>query len=200
MKSKMKKSKLAALLIMFLLVHQGIKAEEPNTDYSSPASSPTPSPIATQSPTSLSNDVELENQSAVSVTGQKFEGTGTVVDYTFTDSKIFYTIKTEDDKIFYLVIDRNKTENNAYFLREINEDEMNTISQPISTPTPILENVESKASTNNSNLTITFVALAAVGCVGLFLFLKTKKKNTPTPQNTQVIDEFEEFDENEEEE
>ena len=45
------------------------------------------------------------------------EGTGTVVDNaTDEDGKEFFTITTPSENVFYLVIDRQRTDNNVYFL------------------------------------------------------------------------------------
>jgi len=47
-------------------------------------------------------------------------GTGTVVDYaTDSDGKLFYTIMTPDEHIFYLVIDRQRNSENVYFLNAV---------------------------------------------------------------------------------
>ena len=47
------------------------------------------------------------------------DGTGTVVDNaTDEDGKEFYTITTPDENIFYLVIDKQKTTDNVYFLND----------------------------------------------------------------------------------
>ena len=48
------------------------------------------------------------------------DGTGTVVDNaTDEDGKEFYTITTPDENIFYLVIDKQKTTDNVYFLNAV---------------------------------------------------------------------------------
>ena len=50
------------------------------------------------------------------------DGTGTVVDNaTDEDGKEFYTITTPDENIFYLVIDKQKTTDNVYFLNAVTE-------------------------------------------------------------------------------
>ena len=53
------------------------------------------------------------------------DGTGTVVDNaTDEDGKEFYTIATPDENIFYLVIDKQKTTDNAYFLNAVTEADL----------------------------------------------------------------------------
>jgi len=47
-------------------------------------------------------------------------GTGTVIDYaTDTDGKLFYTIMTPDEHVFYLVIDKQRGTENLYFLNAV---------------------------------------------------------------------------------
>lgn len=53
------------------------------------------------------------------------DGTGTVVDNaTDEDGKEFYTITTADESIFYLVIDKQKTSENVYFLNAVTVDDL----------------------------------------------------------------------------
>lgn len=50
------------------------------------------------------------------------DGTGTVVDNaTDEDGKEFFTITTPSENVFYLVIDRQRTEENVYFLNAVTE-------------------------------------------------------------------------------
>lgn len=50
--------------------------------------------------------------------------------------KEFYTIQTQSDKVFYLIIDRDKTEENVYLLTEVSENDLlnftdsNTVTLP----------------------------------------------------------------------
>lgn len=53
------------------------------------------------------------------------DGTGTVVDNaTDEDGKEFYTITTADESVFYLVIDKQKTSENVYFLNAVTVDDL----------------------------------------------------------------------------
>ena len=53
------------------------------------------------------------------------DGTGTVVDNaTDKEGKEFYTITTPDENIFYLVIDKQKTSENVYFLNAVTVDDL----------------------------------------------------------------------------
>lgn len=188
----MKKSKLFTLLLIFscFLVPSTALADDGTNEYTSTEQTTE----STESATKESTD--FEDHSALSVTGQKFEGTGTVVDYTFTDSRIFYTIETEDNKIFYLIIDRNKSTNNAYFLREINETELNTIAKPVQSE-PVITPVVTEKTNNTTNNTLIFGAIAIAGCGLLYVYLNFKKKQDKQDKQDETV--FEDFDELEDE-
>ena len=67
---------------------------------------------------------ETEPPAAEETTTKPFttDGTGTVVDNaTDEDGKEFFTITTPSENVFYLVIDRQRTENNVYFLNAVTE-------------------------------------------------------------------------------
>ncbi len=73
-------------------------------------------------------------------------GTGTVVDNaTDADGKEFFTITTPEGNIFYLIIDRQREQENAYFLDAVMEKDLLALAKkagvleevPLPTPTPI---------------------------------------------------------------
>jgi len=69
-------------------------------------------------------------------------GTGTVVDNaTDSEGKEFYTIKTEDGDIFYLVIDRQRNTENVYFLNTVTVSDLMALAEkngtPINTGVPV---------------------------------------------------------------
>lgn len=58
------------------------------------------------------------------------DGTGTVVDNaTDEDGKEFFTITTPSENVFYLVIDRQRTENNVYFLNAVTESDLMALAE-----------------------------------------------------------------------
>ena len=68
----------------------------------------------------IETEVQPETQNPFST-----DGTGTVVDNaTDEDGKEFYTITTPDENIFYLVIDKQKTSDNVYFLNAVTEADL----------------------------------------------------------------------------
>lgn len=81
------------------------------------------------------------------------DGTGTVVDNaTDEDGKEFFTITTPSENVFYLVIDRQRTEENVYFLNAVTEKDLlalaesdpepevkEPVTQPEPDPEPVAE-------------------------------------------------------------
>ena len=65
-------------------------------------------------------------ESAVPIDPQPFtpDGTGTAIDHVESASKEFYAIKTEDENVFYLVIDHGRETNNVYFLNVVTEEDL----------------------------------------------------------------------------
>lgn len=58
------------------------------------------------------------------------EGTGTVVDNaTDEDGKEFFTITTPNENVFYLVIDRQRSEQNVYFLNAVTEKDLLALAE-----------------------------------------------------------------------
>ena len=57
-------------------------------------------------------------------------GSGAVMDkLSSADGKEFYTIKTPDDNVFYLVIDTERNGDNVYFLNAVTEDDLMSLAQ-----------------------------------------------------------------------
>ena len=77
------------------------------------AQSSEPQPETTPAPVETEAEPETQNPFTP-------DGTGTVVDNaTDEDGKEFYTITTADESVFYLVIDKQKTSENVYFLNTV---------------------------------------------------------------------------------
>lgn len=82
------------------------------------AQSNEPQPEATPAPVETEAEPETQNPFTP-------DGTGTVVDNaTDEDGKEFYTITTADESVFYLVIDKQKTSENVYFLNTVTTDDL----------------------------------------------------------------------------
>ncbi len=66
-------------------------------------------------------------------------GTGTVVDNaTDGDGKEFYTIITPGKNVFYLVIDRQRGQENVYFLNAVTEADLLSLAQMPEKPAPVI--------------------------------------------------------------
>ena len=75
-------------------------------------------PPAQEAPAETETQPETQNPFSTN-------GTGTVVDNaTDEEGKEFYTITTPDENIFYLVIDKQKTTDNVYFLNAVTEADL----------------------------------------------------------------------------
>lgn len=71
------------------------------------------------------------------------EGTGTVVNNaTGEDGKEFFTIMTPSENVFYLVIDRQRTTENVYFLNAVTEKDLLSLAEITEEPTPAPAPVE----------------------------------------------------------
>lgn len=70
------------------------------------------------------------------------DGTGTVLDNaTDEDGKEFFTIITPDENVFYLIIDRQRSSKNVYFLNAVTEKDLLSLAEAAQdsesiTPTP----------------------------------------------------------------
>lgn len=121
--------------------------------------------------------VKVPIEAPASVTGEKYQGSGTVVDFTSTGSKAFYTIKARDNSVYYLIIDLDKTENNVYFLSEINGEELSlkevtTDRKPQGIPTQMFQ---PNKPNNNSSSNSTFYLIVLMASVAFIAWYYTKK-------------------------
>ena len=122
------------------------------------------------------------------------DGTGTVVDNaTDEDGKEFYTITTADESVFYLVIDKQKTSENVYFLNTVTTDDLLPLAEqgkeppkevtPEPEPTePVEEVPESKPEKKDSPL-LSLLLIGAVvlagGGIGYYFKIYKPKHEAP---------------------
>lgn len=124
---------------------------------------------------------------------------GDIISSTVKGGKEFYTIRTKSEKIFYLIVDMDKTDDNVYLLTEVGENDLlnftdsDTVTLPqnqavmeSSLPLEIVEQEpetepeekepeeEAKPAerTGNNSGTILLMVLALVGVGGGYYFLK----------------------------
>ena len=218
--------KVVAKIIIFMLAFGSLTsialAEESSSSSvetpNPPASNVTPQESSSSSesaesepdrlPTHLENQEELQSetlkkpvQTPRSVTGEKYEGSGTVVDFTTTVSKAFYTIKAQDNSVYYLIIDLDKTENNVYFLSEINGEQLtlkevaakNTTGMPVEQPVAATKEVPSSTSNYGDWVFGSFVVIASIGVILYYYFFKFKKNKRAKAQAAMHEDEDDEL-------
>ena len=68
---------------------------------------------------------------SVSAASVPTDGTGTVIENTTADSsqREFFTIKTADGNVFYIVVDKTKTDDNVYLLTPVTEDSLKALAE-----------------------------------------------------------------------
>ena len=141
------------------------------------AQSSEPQPETVPSPAETEAEPETQNPFTP-------DGTGTVVDNaTDEDGKEFYTITTADESVFYLVIDKQKTSENVYFLNTVTTDDLLPLAEqgkeppkevtpePEPKPTePVEEVPEPEPEKKDSPLLSLLLIGAAVGLVTISRF------------------------------
>ena len=122
----------------------------------------------------------VDIETPASVTGQKVDGTGTITDFSTSGSKAFYTITDSDQNVFYLIFDLDKTDNNVYFLSDINKSDLAGPADDATKeqqPAEKVEsaNVEAPKEESGNGFLIAVLLIAVVG-VTAYYFLVMKKR------------------------
>ena len=136
------------------------------------------------------------------------EGTGTVVDNaTDEDGKEFFTITTPNENIFYLVIDRQRSGENVYFLNAVTEADLMALAEiteeppapqpepePEPAPAPEPEPEPEKKSNTGAILAVLLILAAGGGTAVYFLVLKPKQgKKVPADLDDFDLEDEEEY-------
>ncbi|MDR1541543.1 MAG: DUF4366 domain-containing protein [Clostridiales bacterium] len=185
-------------------------SERAATPAHSPSATPAPAQAASppaEEPSAAKGEADISQMKPFSITGEKFDGEGTLVDYVVTGNKQFFTIKTRQESIFYLVIDNDKEENNVYFLTAIKESDLPLKSEneeepaayapnlraattaptelPFATETP-----ESPASGGGASTTLIMAGILFFSMIGIGWYTKIyKKKKGKKPAGDEEEDE-----------
>ena len=165
--------------------------------------------------TGIEEQLAQEGETADTVTKTATEGT-----------KEFYTISTKSGKIFYLIIDNSKSQDNVYFLTEVSEkDLMNfTLSDSVTLPEVDTVYAEPEKQTENENQetsdipdkekeeeevqmpedkspvgTYLLIALVAVGAAAGGYYLKVYKPKHEYDDEDEMEDDEEESEDSESE-
>lgn len=106
-----------------------IQSHNPNVQIvSKPADEAVPEAETMKPPASASADPDVTPKPL------SMDGSGAVVDNaTEKDGKEFYTINTPSENVFYLVIDKQRSDKNVYFLNEVTEDDLTALAKPAKT-------------------------------------------------------------------
>lgn len=142
-------------------------------------------------------------------------GTGTMVDEAAdTDGKEFYTIRTPDENVFYLVIDKQRNSENVYFLNAVTEQDLQSLAQkdkkpetvkseptatPENSPTPTPEPVQQKNDSNMGALLLVLAVVVIGGGAGYYFKIYRPKHQVPEldEDETEFEDEEEEIEDTE---
>lgn len=141
------------------------------------------------------NTEQINIQTPASVTGEIFDGSATVVDFTTTGSRAFYTIKDKEDKVFYLIIDLEKPSDNVYFLTEINGSDLksnnnktfNIVVDDAASPP---KNTD-KETDNDNAFYMTVAIIMVLAAAGYYFFIKKKKHNKTQTEEEEMNENYE---------
>lgn len=199
---------LCSMLFLSLPLAYAVEGEEkePTTENASVEQGAVAEP---PSGPNIKKDTEIEEvdiETPASVTGKKFEGTGTVEDFSTTDSKAFFTITDKESNVFYLIVDLDKTDNNVYFLSDVKKSSLEGSVEPKETvsPVPVItptNDVEKPEGGNSTFVILVVIVMGAVVAVYYFRVIKKKKgqDNTNNDDDDEMMDEDMLYEENKDE-
>jgi hypothetical protein len=140
-------------------------------------------------------------------------GTGTVVDNaTDGDGKEFYTIITPDENVFYLVIDRQRGQDNVYFLNAVTEADLLSLAKiteypitqpmveqlpPPVDPEPAPTSEPEQNSSNTGTLIIIIVIVLIGGGAGWYFKIYRPKQQQADSEEDYTVDESDLYGEGE---
>lgn len=163
-------------------------------------SAPVPKPEPVPQPEPSEPDASAESKPFTP------DGTGSVLDNAAeSDGKEFFTITTESDNIFYLVIDRQRDSDGVYLLNTVTEDDLMALSEksaptqsaipepepePIPAPAPVPgpepEPAPPPADSNTGS--ILFIILAALAAGGAGYYFKVLRPRQQQAQDSEEED------------
>jgi len=148
------------------------------------------------------------------------DGSGTVMDNILNgEGKEFFTVKTEDGNVFYLIVDRNRNSENVYLLNAVTEDDLKALAQKknnaagggtsivpttetatteqITQPTTAAPEPDKKPGGMNGGAII-FIIIAVIGVGGAGWYFKIyKNKKKPAATDDDVDDSDDDSDDSE---
>jgi hypothetical protein len=146
------------------------------------------------------------------------DGSGTVIENSVKTpgEREFFTITTEAGNDFYIVVDKEKTDQNVYLLSEVTEDDLLGLTKPqqtsqpepeppASTPEPTTPATETppdqeKSGDNGMIVVIVLVMFVAGGAGYYFKIVRPKQNAVPEDDYAEESDELDDYDYETEEE
>jgi len=132
-------------------------------------------------------------------------GTGSVIDNaTDGDGKEFYTIKTPDDNVFYLIIDRQRNTDNVYFLNAVTEADLLSLAkipdrpaqvvteQPVIPTSPEQETPPAPEQDSGGNMGMLILVIAVIvigGGAGWYFKIYKPKQDKLSVEDDYISDE-----------
>ena len=125
-------------------------------------------------------------------------GTGTVIDNaTDGDGKEFYTIMTPSENVFYLIIDKQREQENVYFLNAVTEKDLLALAEksgeteepaepatPVTPePTPEPDTEPEKGDGNGMMIVVVLVLLAGGGAGYYFKIYRPKQEQADSAED-----------------
>lgn len=149
------------------------------------------------------------------------KGGGTVAEQVITDGsndseRLFYTVTTKDEHVFYLMIDQSRSDNNVYLLDQVTDDDLYALaagdeeskqkeketlifdSEPSADIATSQTPVTQTASAGDWFLWVVLILLA-VAAIYYYKIYKPKQQKLNTLSDAMDLDEFEAEDEEEDE-
>ncbi len=150
---------------------------------------------------SASASMDSENKPDTTPKGFTPKGNATVVDDVKTENeKEFFTISTPNENIFYLIVDRARESENVYFLNEVTENDLFSLTsaeKPKETAIPEQKepvcHCTQKCAVGMVNVQCELCSVNLKKCIGITTDTEetqeaeTKKENIPTEKGTMIF-------------
>jgi hypothetical protein len=146
------------------------------------------------------------------------KGGGTVAEKVITDDsntseRLFYTVTTKDEHVFYVMIDQSRSDNNVYLLDQVTDEDLYALTggegkaaYPVKQEEPVdltelmkteQEDTPEKKGSPGDFLLYGVLILSAAGAVYYYKVYKPKQANKLEMDDARDLDEFEAEEENE---
>jgi len=210
---KTKRTRLLAAILTLALVFMLCMAT-PFTVSAAPEDDPEPGTSQTETPAGENPPAESEKKAPDGAT-PPYNSTGNIVENVRQNNPDatglqFVVFKTASGKVFYLVIDFDKSADNVYLLTEVGEDdllnfvEVDASGNPVNPPpgnngngqqNPGTTQPETPAQNNNIGLIVLVIAVLGIGGAAFYFFKSKKGGNKPLKAADYDFDDEDDYDE-----